>query len=84
VSVSTSAEIEEGSSVNLTCSSDANPAANYTWYKDETSYSSILNEEPQFVFSSMQTSDSGEYFCSAENTMGRRTSEKLFIDVKCE
>ncbi|KAI9529207.1 hypothetical protein NQZ68_013514 [Dissostichus eleginoides] len=82
VSVSPSAEIEEGSSVTVTCSSDANPAANYTWYKNETSYSSILNEEPQFVFSSMQASDSGEYFCSAENTMGRRISEKFFIDVK--
>ncbi|XP_034092950.1 B-cell receptor CD22-like isoform X1 [Gymnodraco acuticeps] len=82
VSVSPSAEIEEGSSVTLTCSSDANPAANYTWYKDETSYSSILNEEPQLVFSSMQASDSGEYFCTAENKLGRRTSEKLFIDVK--
>ncbi|KAJ4944142.1 hypothetical protein JOQ06_012687 [Pogonophryne albipinna] len=82
VSVSPSAEIEEGSSVTLTCSSDANPAANYTWYKDETSYSSILNEEPQLVFSSMQASDSGEYLCLAENKLGRRTSEKLFIDVK--
>nr|XP_033472412.1 B-cell receptor CD22-like [Epinephelus lanceolatus] len=33
VSVSPSAEIVEGSSVTLTCSSDANPAATYTWYK---------------------------------------------------
>ncbi|XP_033986331.1 sialoadhesin-like [Trematomus bernacchii] len=82
VSVSPSAEIEKGSSVTLSCSSDANPAANYTWYKDETSYSSILNEEPQFVFSSMQASDSGEYFCTAENELGRRTSETFFIDVK--
>ncbi|KAI9529178.1 hypothetical protein NQZ68_013485 [Dissostichus eleginoides] len=82
VSVSPSAEIEEGSSVTLTCSSDANPAANYTWYmKNVLIYSS---EEHQIVFSSMQASDSGEYFCSAENELGRRTSEKLFIDVKCE
>ncbi|XP_038550801.1 sialoadhesin-like [Micropterus salmoides] len=34
VSVSPSAEIVEGSSVTLTCSSDANPAAKYTWYKE--------------------------------------------------
>ncbi len=34
VSVSPSGEIVEGSSVTLSCSSDANPAANYTWYKE--------------------------------------------------
>uniref|UniRef100_A0A3Q3L1F7 Ig-like domain-containing protein n=1 Tax=Mastacembelus armatus TaxID=205130 RepID=A0A3Q3L1F7_9TELE len=33
LSVSPSAEIVEGSSVTLTCSSDANPAAKYTWYE---------------------------------------------------
>ncbi|KAJ4944801.1 hypothetical protein JOQ06_013341 [Pogonophryne albipinna] len=81
VSVSPSAEIEEGSSVTLSCSSDANPAANYTWYKESGNVTS-LNEEPQFVFSSIQSSDSGEYFCSAENELGRRTSENVFINVK--
>ncbi|XP_042244940.1 uncharacterized protein LOC121881289 [Thunnus maccoyii] len=32
VSLSPSGEIEEGSSLTLACSSDANPAANYTWF----------------------------------------------------
>ncbi|XP_063739731.1 myelin-associated glycoprotein-like isoform X2 [Eleginops maclovinus] len=82
VSVSPSAEIEEGSSVTLTCSTNANPAANYTWYKDETSYSLPLKEEPQLVLSSIHSSDSGVYFCTAKNKLGRRTSKKLFIDVK--
>ncbi|KAI9529201.1 hypothetical protein NQZ68_013508 [Dissostichus eleginoides] len=76
-----SAEIEEGSSVTLTCSSDANPAANYTWYKESGNVTS-LNKGPQFFFSSINSSDSGEYFCSAENELGRRTSEKVFIHVK--
>ncbi|CAL8398870.1 unnamed protein product [Arctogadus glacialis] len=31
VTVSPSGEVEEGSSVTLSCSSDANPAAKYTW-----------------------------------------------------
>ncbi|CAL8401717.1 unnamed protein product [Gadus morhua 'NCC'] len=34
VTVSPSGEIEEGSSVTLSCSSDANPAAEYTWFKE--------------------------------------------------
>ncbi|XP_045898649.1 B-cell receptor CD22-like, partial [Micropterus dolomieu] len=83
VSVSPSAEIVEGSSVTLTCSSDANPAAKYTWYKENKSPDhECLSEEPQLVFSSIQSSDSGEFYCSAENELGRRTSEHIFINVK--
>ncbi|XP_038560282.1 B-cell receptor CD22-like, partial [Micropterus salmoides] len=83
VSVSPSAEIVEGSSVTLTCSSDANPAAKYTWYKEnEDSHHEDLSKESQLVFSSIQTSDSGEYYCAAENQLGRRTSEYIFINVK--
>ncbi|XP_038595448.1 B-cell receptor CD22-like, partial [Micropterus salmoides] len=78
VSVSPSAEIVEGSSVTLTCSTDANPAAKYTWYKENQT---LLSEEPQLVFSSIQSSDSGEYYCAAENQLGRRTSEYI-INVK--
>ncbi|XP_038550821.1 B-cell receptor CD22-like [Micropterus salmoides] len=78
VSVSPSAEIVEGSSVTLTCSSDANPAAKYTWYKENQT---LLSEEPQLVFSSIQSSDSGEYYCAAENQLGRKTT-KYIINVK--
>ncbi|KAL7404669.1 hypothetical protein ABVT39_017816 [Epinephelus coioides] len=81
VSVSPSAEIVEGSSVTLTCSSDANPAANYTWYK-ETVNPRPLSEGPQLVFSSIQSSDSGQYYCTAENELGRRTSNDFTMDVK--
>ncbi|XP_049900741.1 hemicentin-2-like [Epinephelus moara] len=83
VSVSPSAEIVEGSSVTLTCSSDANPAANYTWYKKNGNPNlHPLSKEPQLVFSSIQSSDSGEYYCTAENELGRRTSESIAIDVQ--
>ncbi|KAM8772406.1 uncharacterized protein AB9X84_009409 [Acanthopagrus schlegelii] len=82
VSVSPSAEIVEGSSVTLTCSSDANPAANYTWYKENGDPDlQPLSKEPQLVFSSIQSSDSGEYYCTAENQLGRRTSEYIYINV---
>ncbi|CAK6984121.1 carcinoembryonic antigen-related cell adhesion molecule 5-like, partial [Scomber scombrus] len=83
VSVSPSGEIIEGSSVTLTCSSDANPAAKYTWYKKNVNSDlQPLSKEPQLVFSSIQSSDSGEYYCTAENRLGKRTSEYIFIDVK--
>uniref|UniRef100_A0AAZ1Y1V1 Ig-like domain-containing protein n=1 Tax=Oreochromis aureus TaxID=47969 RepID=A0AAZ1Y1V1_OREAU len=71
-------EIMEGSSVNLTCSSDANPAANYTWYKDNKP----ISTEQQLIFSSIQSSDSGEYHCTAKNELGQRPSEVIFINVK--
>ncbi|XP_077935988.1 Fc receptor-like protein 2 isoform X3 [Gasterosteus aculeatus] len=83
VSVSPSAEILEGDSVTLTCSTDANPAASYTWYKgDGTSDPHLFSEEPQLVFSSVQSSDSGRYFCTAENQLGREMSDFISIDVK--
>uniref|UniRef100_A0AAQ4RA40 Ig-like domain-containing protein n=1 Tax=Gasterosteus aculeatus aculeatus TaxID=481459 RepID=A0AAQ4RA40_GASAC len=83
VSVSPSAEMLEGDSVTLTCSTDANPAANYTWYKqDGTSDPRLLSEEPQLIFSSIQSSDFGWYFCTAENQLGRKTSDFILIRVK--
>uniref|UniRef100_A0A671WP27 B-cell receptor CD22 n=1 Tax=Sparus aurata TaxID=8175 RepID=A0A671WP27_SPAAU len=82
VSVSPSAEIVEGSSVTLTCSSDANPAAKYTWYKKNGDPDlQPLSKEPQLVFSSIQSSDSGEYYCTAENELGRRTSKYIYVNV---
>ncbi|XP_068451661.1 basement membrane-specific heparan sulfate proteoglycan core protein-like isoform X2 [Clinocottus analis] len=81
VSVSLSGEIVEGSSVTLTCSSDANPAANYTWYKKNEN--KPLSEGPRFIFSSIQSSNSGEYVCEAENHLGRkRSTSSISIDVK--
>ncbi|XP_078022575.1 B-cell receptor CD22-like isoform X2 [Epinephelus lanceolatus] len=83
VSVSPSAEIVEGSSVTLTCSSDANPAATYTWYKNNGNlYHHPQRQESQLVFSSIQSSDSGEYDCTAENELGWRTSNYISINVK--
>ncbi|CAI5681309.1 unnamed protein product [Oreochromis niloticus] len=80
VSVSPSAEIVEGSSVTLTCSSDANPAANYTWYKEKDH--EHLSENSQLIFSSIQSSDSGQYYCRAENKLGMKRSGSKLIDVK--
>ncbi|XP_039469096.1 B-cell receptor CD22-like [Oreochromis aureus] len=81
VTVSPSNEFREGGAVTLTCSSDANPAAQYSWYKKNGQ--KPLSNERQLSFSSIQPSDSGEYYCTAQNKVGRKRSESTSIDVKC-
>ena len=71
--------------MTLTCSSDANPAATYSWYKrNKNPVHQLVHEGPQLVLSSIQSSDSGEYICEAENDLGKSTSKDVSIDVKCE
>uniref|UniRef100_A0A3B4WQD4 Ig-like domain-containing protein n=1 Tax=Seriola lalandi dorsalis TaxID=1841481 RepID=A0A3B4WQD4_SERLL len=79
LSVSPSGEIMKGSWVTLTCSSDANPAANYTWHKENQQ---LTGKEPQLVFNTIKVSDSGEYYCKAENGLGWRSSNYISINVK--
>ncbi|KAA8595416.1 hypothetical protein FQN60_012551, partial [Etheostoma spectabile] len=83
VSVSPSAEIVEGSSVNLTCSSDANPAANYTWYKENQTLASPLHgPEDICYFPSISSNYRGNYHCKSENQHGELSYKSVFIDVQ--
>ncbi|CAL8351551.1 unnamed protein product [Lota lota] len=77
---SPSGEIKEGGSVILSCNSDANPAANYTWFKDNQ----FLLWEPSqpYTFDSVSSEDSGTYHCQAENKYGYLSSNSVFIDVQ--
>ncbi|RVE76693.1 hypothetical protein OJAV_G00011170 [Oryzias javanicus] len=72
-------EILEGSSVTLTCSSDANPAANYTWFKENQT---LLLKDPHLIITSVNRSDSGKYHCVAENKLGKTASEYVFINIE--
>ncbi|CAL8294255.1 unnamed protein product [Lota lota] len=82
VTVSPSGEIQEGRSVTLSCSSDANPAAKYTWFKVNTGRSSrVMNQGQQLVFSNILSSDSGQYLCEAKNKLGPK-KELITINVK--
>ncbi|XP_062244327.1 B-cell receptor CD22-like [Platichthys flesus] len=69
VSVSPSGEIMEGSSVTLTCSSDANPAANYTWYKENEDSPTASGQI--FTITNITAEHGGKYQCEAQNTHGR-------------
>ncbi|CAJ1052896.1 B-cell receptor CD22-like [Xyrichtys novacula] len=81
--ISSPDEIVEGSSVTLTCSSDANPPATFTWYKRSRNVErKYLRKGPQLVLRSIQSSDSGQYYCEAENNQGRGTSDLISIAVR--
>ncbi|XP_067441968.1 B-cell receptor CD22-like [Thunnus thynnus] len=72
VSVSPSGEIVEGSSVNLTCSSDANPPANYTWYKENKDSPKASGQI--FTIIHFKPEHSGNYYCEAQNRRGCHNS----------
>uniref|UniRef100_A0A096LRP7 Ig-like domain-containing protein n=1 Tax=Poecilia formosa TaxID=48698 RepID=A0A096LRP7_POEFO len=82
VSLSPSGDIMKGSSVTLTCSSDANPAANYSWRKNNNH--SVVSKDQQFVLSSILSSDSGQYYCTAQNELGEKTSGPVSVQVTCQ
>ncbi|XP_041640080.1 B-cell receptor CD22-like [Cheilinus undulatus] len=83
ISVNSPGETVEGSSVTLTCSSSAKPAAVYTWYKkNKHETPQMSNKGPRLSFDSIQSSDSAEYSCVADNILGKKTSEWILIDVK--
>ncbi|XP_071202377.1 B-cell receptor CD22-like [Salvelinus alpinus] len=80
VSVSPSGEIVEGSSVTLTCSSDANPPVNkYTWYKKNVTSPKASGQS--YSITNIKSEDSGEYYCEASNIKGTETSIPVHINV---
>ncbi|XP_058236657.1 B-cell receptor CD22-like isoform X1 [Hemibagrus wyckioides] len=78
VSISPSGEIVEGSSVTLTCSSDANPPVqSYTWYKQATS----VGTEKTCTISKISSEDTGEYKCKCSNEVGHQESSSVTLNV---
>lgn len=69
----------EGSTVFLSCSSDANPKANYIWYSKSHDWVGVTSQN--FTIPNIKQKYSGYYFCEAWNTMGRINSSFLLITV---
>ncbi|XP_042170923.1 B-cell receptor CD22-like [Oncorhynchus tshawytscha] len=80
VSVSPSGEIVEGSSVSLTCSSDANPPVDkYTWYKKNVTSPKASGQS--YSITNIISEDRGEYYSEASNIKGTETSIPVHINV---
>ncbi|KAI1894907.1 hypothetical protein AGOR_G00120600 [Albula goreensis] len=86
VSVSPSGEIEEGSSVTLTCSSDANPPVHrYTWFKKTGAVTSERGTGESYTITNISSEDSGQYYCEAQNQHGalNSTAEGSSVTLTC-
>ncbi|KAL6481959.1 hypothetical protein MHYP_G00100390 [Metynnis hypsauchen] len=82
VSISPSGVIVEGSSVTLTCSSDANPPAqNYAWFKKLNKETLQKSTSQIYSISNITSVDSGEYQCMATNKHGSQYSEYKSLTV---
>uniref|UniRef100_A0A4W4E2D2 Ig-like domain-containing protein n=1 Tax=Electrophorus electricus TaxID=8005 RepID=A0A4W4E2D2_ELEEL len=80
VSITPSGEILEGSSVTLTCSSDANPPVqNYNWFKEKI----LLGKESTHIIPNISFQDSGEYKCKSSNEHGSKYSS-VILNVMCK
>ncbi|XP_058236673.1 B-cell receptor CD22-like isoform X1 [Hemibagrus wyckioides] len=78
VSISPSGEIVEGSSVTLTCSSDANPPVKtYEWFKGTTS----VGNGKTYTISKISSMDTGEYKCRCSNEIGHQESSSVTLNV---
>ncbi|XP_036394435.1 sialoadhesin-like [Megalops cyprinoides] len=81
-SVSASGSVMLGSSVTLTCSSNANPPVqSYTWYKVNGTEMQTVGSGQNLTFNETEPSDSGQYYCEAQNDHGMENSTTVSLDV---
>ncbi|XP_069549189.1 B-cell receptor CD22-like [Brachyistius frenatus] len=78
--------VVKGSTVNLTCSSDANPAADkYTWYWRTASLSSSsvqVGSGQVLSLPSVEASDAGLYHCHVSSRMGENISAEVLLAIQ--
>ncbi|XP_045573422.1 B-cell receptor CD22 isoform X2 [Salmo salar] len=82
VSVNPSGPLLKGSSVTLTCISDANPpVTSYRWYSvDKSETHSVLGSEQMYTVANV--SGNTQYFCEAKNQHGSNNSTMLQLNIQ--
>lgn len=73
-------QVKVDDSVTLTCSAEGSPNVTFSWFKDKKHKTSGA----EMTFPSIKASDSGSYFCQAQNAYGTEQSSSINIDVLCE
>ncbi|XP_026856989.1 myelin-associated glycoprotein isoform X2 [Electrophorus electricus] len=94
VTVISTGEIAEGSSLTLTCTSySTSPVMNYTWFKTNGAITSLRGSGQNFSIERLSSKDSGLYTCMAQNSWGcqnatiqitiQKGSPVTFIGIVC-
>uniref|UniRef100_A0A8C2AM63 Ig-like domain-containing protein n=1 Tax=Cyprinus carpio TaxID=7962 RepID=A0A8C2AM63_CYPCA len=81
VTINPAGLVLEGRSVTLSCSSNANPAVNYTWYRDTNGLLNPVQTGPNLTINDTDPTHSGRYYCTAENKRGTQNIS-LLLDVQ--
>ncbi|XP_049585299.1 sialic acid-binding Ig-like lectin 16 [Syngnathus scovelli] len=82
IHISSIGEVSEGGSVTLSCSSDAAPPVeSFAWFKDMEMDSIPDIFGPHLHLSHLKSTDRGEYFCVARNSLGTERSKALLLNV---
>ncbi|XP_042629073.1 B-cell receptor CD22-like isoform X2 [Cyprinus carpio] len=75
--------IEAGSSLTLTCISQANPAVeNYTWHRINAADAWETRSGPSYTIAEISPGASGQYYCEARNRIGAHSSPVLTVKVR--
>ncbi|XP_055067867.2 B-cell receptor CD22 isoform X2 [Misgurnus anguillicaudatus] len=75
--------IDAGSSLTLTCSSQANPAVeNYTWHRINAADAWETRSGPSYTIAEVSPGASGQYYCVARNRIGTNSSPILTVKVR--
>ncbi|KAI4877575.1 hypothetical protein NFI96_004650 [Prochilodus magdalenae] len=78
VSISPPGYIAGGSSVTLTCSSDANPPVKtYTWFKEKL----LVGRGKDYTISNISSETAGEYKCKCVNAEGHKYSAGVTVNL---
>ncbi|KAM9495001.1 B-cell receptor CD22-like [Clarias gariepinus] len=83
--VLSSGDMVEGSSVTLSCCSDANPPVlTYSWFKQRAAADTLLTTGQNYSISNISSQHSGLYYCTAHNKLGRHSSTPTLLNVLSE
>lgn len=81
VSSAPSGPVEEGNSVTLSCSTDANPASvNFTWYRVSGRRRALAGRGSEYSFNVTRLSEE-QFYCGAANVHGAEFSQTISINV---